>query len=64
MNAIVEREKGLAQLEQRIAELKAQAAQQPVDMNAEIQALETKYAQILQEIFGAMSPDPLTICGF
>jgi len=56
VNVIVEREKGLLQLEQRIAELKSQAAAQPVDMTAEIRALETKYAQIQREIFGAMSP--------
>ena len=56
MNAIVEREKGLLELEQRIAELKAQAAHQPIDMSAEIAALENKYAQIQREIFGAMSP--------
>jgi acetyl-CoA carboxylase carboxyl transferase subunit alpha len=56
VNVIVEREKGLLQLEQRIAELKAQAAAQPVDMTAEIRALEAKYAQIQREIFGAMSP--------
>jgi len=56
MNAIVEREKGLLELEQRIAELKVQAAQQPVDMSAEIAALEEKYAQIQREVFGAMSP--------
>ena len=56
MNVIVEREKGLLQLEQRIAELKAQAAQQPVDMTAEIRGLETKYAQIQREVFGTMTP--------
>ncbi len=56
MNVIVEREKGLLQLEQRIAELKAQAAQQPVDMTAEIRALEEKYAEIQREVFGTLSP--------
>jgi acetyl-CoA carboxylase carboxyl transferase subunit alpha len=56
VNVIVEREKGLLQLEQRIAELKAQAAQQPVDMTAEIRGLETKYAQIQREVFGTMTP--------
>ncbi len=55
MNAIVEREKGLLELEQRIAELKAHAAQQPVDMSAEILALENKYAQIQRDVFGAMT---------
>ena len=56
MNVIVEREKGLLQLEQRIAELKAHAAQQPVDMTAEIRGLEDKYAQIQREVFGTMTP--------
>jgi acetyl-CoA carboxylase carboxyl transferase subunit alpha len=56
VNVIVEREKGLLELEQRIAELKSQAAQQPVDMSAEIQGLEAKYAQIQRDIFGQMSP--------
>ncbi|HTW83178.1 MAG TPA: acetyl-CoA carboxylase carboxyltransferase subunit alpha [Candidatus Sulfotelmatobacter sp.] len=56
MNVIVEREKGLLELEQRIAELKAQAAQQPVDMTAEITALEAKYGEIQREIFGTMTP--------
>lgn len=56
MNAIVEREKGLIELEERIAALKAHAAQQPVDLTAEIRALETKYAEIQREVFGAMTP--------
>jgi len=56
VNVIVEREKGLLELEQRIAELKSQAAQQPVDMSAEIQGLEAKYSQIQRDIFGQMSP--------
>jgi acetyl-CoA carboxylase carboxyl transferase subunit alpha len=56
VNAIVEREKGLIELEERIAALKAHAAQQPVDLTAEIRALETKYAEIQREVFGAMTP--------
>jgi acetyl-CoA carboxylase carboxyl transferase subunit alpha len=56
MNVIVEREKGLLELEQRIAELKAQAAQQPVDMSAEIRALEGRYVEIQREVFGNLSP--------
>ncbi|HEY4439193.1 MAG TPA: acetyl-CoA carboxylase carboxyltransferase subunit alpha [Candidatus Elarobacter sp.] len=56
MNVIVEREKGLLELEQRIAELKAQAAQQPVDMSGVIAQLEQKYAEIQREIFGTMTP--------
>ncbi|MDQ2872010.1 MAG: acetyl-CoA carboxylase carboxyltransferase subunit alpha [Candidatus Eremiobacteraeota bacterium] len=56
MNVIVEREKGLLELEKRINELRAVNTHQPVDMSAEILALERKYAQIQQEIFGSMSP--------
>lgn len=56
MNAIVEREKGLIELEERIADLKAHAADQPVDLSAEIQVLEQKYAQIQRDIFGHLTP--------
>jgi acetyl-CoA carboxylase carboxyl transferase subunit alpha len=52
----MEREKGLIELEKRIEELRQANAQQPVDMSAEIRALEDKYAQIQQEIFGSMTP--------
>jgi acetyl-CoA carboxylase carboxyl transferase subunit alpha len=56
MNAIVERERGLLELEGRIADLKAHAADQPVDLTAEIQMLEQKYAQIQRDIFGHLTP--------
>lgn len=56
MNVIVEREKGLLELERRIEELRQANAQQPVDMSAEIRALEDKYAEIQREIFGSMTP--------
>lgn len=56
MNLIVEREKGLLELERRIEELRQANAQQPVDMSAEIRALEQKYAEIQREIFGSMTP--------
>jgi acetyl-CoA carboxylase carboxyl transferase subunit alpha len=56
MNVIVEREKGLLELEQRIADLKAGAADQPVDMSAEISALEDRYTEIQREVFGNMTP--------
>ncbi|PZR58467.1 MAG: acetyl-CoA carboxylase carboxyl transferase subunit alpha [Candidatus Meridianibacter frigidus] len=56
MNVIVEREKGLLELEKRIAELRTLNANQPVDLSAEIAALQGKYAQIQREVFGAMSP--------
>ncbi len=56
MNLIVERERGLLELEKRIAELREANAQQPVDMSAEIRALEEKYSQIQSEIFSSLSP--------
>ncbi len=56
MNAIVERERGLLELEGRIADLKAHAADQPVDLSAEIKMLEDKYAQIQRDIFGHLTP--------
>ncbi len=55
-NVIVEREKGLVQLERRIAELRQASAAQPLDMSSEIAALEKKYREILQELFGTLSP--------
>ncbi|HTX59135.1 MAG TPA: acetyl-CoA carboxylase carboxyltransferase subunit alpha [Verrucomicrobiae bacterium] len=56
MNPIVERERGLLELEKRIAEVRAMNASQPVDMSAEIAALEAKYDEIQREVFGSMSP--------
>lgn len=56
MNTIVEREKGILELERRIAELREMNASQPVDMSAEIAALEVKYAAILSEMFGHLTP--------
>jgi acetyl-CoA carboxylase carboxyl transferase subunit alpha len=56
MNAIVEREKGLLELEERIADLKTHAADRSVDLSAEIEALEAKYAQIQQDVFGSLTP--------
>jgi acetyl-CoA carboxylase carboxyl transferase subunit alpha len=55
-NLIVEREKGLLELERRIAELRTANASQPVDMSAEISALESKYQEILREVFGSLTP--------
>ncbi len=56
MNIIVDREKELSVLEKTLEELRASNTQQRVDMSAEIRALEQKYAQIQQEIFGSMTP--------
>jgi acetyl-CoA carboxylase carboxyl transferase subunit alpha len=56
VNPIVDREKGLLELEKRISELRSVNAAQPVDMSPEIAALEAKYQQILQEVFGSLTP--------
>jgi acetyl-CoA carboxylase carboxyl transferase subunit alpha len=56
VNPIVDREKGLLELEKRINELRSVNASQPVDMSPEIAALEAKYQQILQEVFGSLTP--------
>jgi acetyl-CoA carboxylase carboxyl transferase subunit alpha len=56
MNVIVEREKGLLELEARIGELRSVAAAQSVDLSTEIGVLEAKAAQIAQEMFGSMTP--------
>ncbi|TAM57715.1 acetyl-CoA carboxylase carboxyltransferase subunit alpha [bacterium] len=56
MNVIVEREKGLLELEQRIGDLKALSEQHPeASFAAEIRALEEKYASLQREIFGNLT---------
>jgi len=45
-NVIVEREKGLVELERRITELREASAAKPLDMSSEIAALEAKYQAI------------------
>ena len=55
MNRIVDREKGLIELQRRIAELREVNATQPVDMSAEIAALERKYDELQREVFGTLS---------
>jgi acetyl-CoA carboxylase carboxyl transferase subunit alpha len=56
MNVIVEREKGLLELEGRIADLRKYSADKGVDLSNEIIALEEKYAQIQRDVFGSMTP--------
>jgi acetyl-CoA carboxylase carboxyl transferase subunit alpha len=56
VNLIVEREKGLLEFEQRIAALKDQSRDQPIDLTSEIAALEAKYTELQREIFGKLSP--------
>ena len=55
-NPIVEREKGLVELERRISDLRAANATQPVDMSSEIAGLEQKYQEVLREVFGTLTP--------
>ena len=56
MNVIVEREKGLLELEQRISDLKSLSEQHPEASFAnEIRALEEKYASLQREIFGNLT---------
>jgi acetyl-CoA carboxylase carboxyl transferase subunit alpha len=55
-NLIVEREKGMVELERRISELRQASAAQPLDMSSEVAALEQKYREILHELFGSLSP--------
>jgi acetyl-CoA carboxylase carboxyl transferase subunit alpha len=56
VNPIVDREKGLLELERRIAELKGLSTSQNVDLSSQIAALEAEYAKIQREIFGGLSP--------
>lgn len=55
MNVIVDREKGLLELERRIVELRTISATHAVDMSGEIAGLEAKYAQIQHEVFGTLT---------
>ncbi|TAM72700.1 acetyl-CoA carboxylase carboxyltransferase subunit alpha [bacterium] len=56
MNVIVEREKGLLELEQRIGDLKSLSEQHPeASFTSEIRALEEKCASLQREIFGNLT---------
>ncbi len=55
-NVIVERERGLLEVEKRIADLRSANINQPVDFSAEIAALEQKYETLQREIFGSLTP--------
>jgi acetyl-CoA carboxylase carboxyl transferase subunit alpha len=56
MNAIVERERGLLEVERRIADLRNANVNQPVDFSAEIASLEQKYETLQRELFGSLTP--------
>jgi acetyl-CoA carboxylase carboxyl transferase subunit alpha len=56
VNPFLDREKALFELERRIAELREASADQPVDMSSEIAALESRYQEILRDVYGAPTP--------
>jgi acetyl-CoA carboxylase carboxyl transferase subunit alpha len=56
VNLIVEREKGLLEVERRISGLRSANANQPVDMSPEIAALQKKYEELQRELFGSLTP--------
>ncbi len=53
---LLEFEKPLIELEQRIAQIRALANESDVDVSAQISQLETRYGQLRQEIFSNLSP--------
>jgi acetyl-CoA carboxylase carboxyl transferase subunit alpha len=55
-NVIVERERGLLEVERRISDLRDANVNQPVDFSAEIAALEQKYESLQRELFGSLTP--------
>ncbi|MGD0967828.1 MAG: acetyl-CoA carboxylase carboxyltransferase subunit alpha [Candidatus Aquilonibacter sp.] len=55
-NVIVERERGLLEVERRISDLRDANVNQPVDFSAEIAALEQKYEILQRELFGSLTP--------
>ena len=55
-NVIVERERGLLEVERRIADLRSANVNQPVDFSAEIASLEQKYETLQRELFGSLTP--------
>lgn len=56
MQTYLEFEKPVAELEQRIAELRAASAGDEVDISAEIARLETKSAELLQRTYAGLTP--------
>jgi len=56
MNVIVERERGLLEVEKTIADLRSANLNQPTDFSAEIAALEEKYESLQRDLFGSLTP--------
>ena len=55
-NVIVERERGLLEVERRINDLRTANVNQRVDFSTEIAALEEKYETLQHELFGSLTP--------
>jgi acetyl-CoA carboxylase carboxyl transferase subunit alpha len=55
-NVIVERERGLLEVERRISDLRSANINQPVDFSSEIASLEQKYVTLQRELFGSLTP--------
>lgn len=55
-NVIVDRERGLLEVERRISDLRSANINQPVDFSAEIASLEQKYQTLQRELFGSLTP--------
>jgi acetyl-CoA carboxylase carboxyl transferase subunit alpha len=56
MNVIVERERGLLEVERRIADLRNANVNKAVDFSPEIASLEQKYETLQRELFGSLTP--------
>lgn len=56
MNSYLEFEKPVAQLDERIAELRTAADNDEVDISAELQRLERKSADLLKSTYGSLTP--------
>ncbi len=56
MNVIVERERVLQELVQRIADLRERRDRFPAEQDEDVRALELKYDQLQKDIFGNLSP--------
>ncbi|MDQ3079513.1 MAG: acetyl-CoA carboxylase carboxyltransferase subunit alpha [Pseudomonadota bacterium] len=56
MQTYLEFEKPIAELERRIADLRATASAGPINIDADIERLEAKSAKLLRETYGRLSP--------
>src|SRR6476469_7462297 len=53
---VLELDRPLAELEERIAEVKRRTAEEGVDRSAEIAALETTYKKLMKDIYSNLTP--------